>query len=110
MPLTEEEVERAYFRAKGLLPGPVGGSDPIPVRDLIRAVAQKYGIPADRCWEMPVADLWLMVREPEETKTTVTNQAEWALVLRLGDERRALLKKLTLAERVELEELKAQLT
>ena len=77
--------------------------------DIVRAVVHKYQLPADRCWAMTVSDMMLMLREPEQNERTDNAFVQRMMCLAL-DKRLNVRKKLSLQERIELNEWVAKLT
>src|SRR5437899_943372 len=102
VPLTEVEVEDAYFRAKGLMLD-VGTSPRITPHDVVRLVVQKFEYPADRCWDMTIGDLLLMMQDRGPSSLTTDSPMQQRVMCLDFDRRQQLRDSLTLNERIELE-------
>ena len=119
--MPEADVERAFFQAKGVLPTPkyldadgtlkdVPAADPVFVTDVVRAVCHKYEMAAAEVWGHTVTDLFVMLRPPEDTTVTADDRGSQITALLLIEDRRKRLAALGVAERIELEQWKAELT
>lgn len=93
----------------GLLPEQRPSNDRFSIHELVVTAVSKFQIPASDVWGMTVADILLSLREPEAKGGMVTNALEQRLACLQADRRWELLDKLTLDQRVELAQWKAEL-
>lgn len=89
---------------------PDTGTPPrITPHDVVRLVVQKFEYPADRCWEMTIGDLLLMVQDRDSSSLTTDSPLQQRVMCQEFDRRAKLRDTLTLSERIELENWKHQL-
>lgn len=108
LPIDEKSAEIAYYRQRGLWDVVEVDEEPVQLWELVSAVVREYRLPADRCWQMTVRDLCLMIRQPEERQRATDTTSQYLMCVE-SDRRRELREKLSVEERIELEDFKLAL-
>ncbi len=77
---------------------------------IIQSACHKYEIPASQCWDETVSDLMLMLLEPGKENEKTDSPAIQRMMCAETDKRLGLRAKLSVEQRLDLEDWKMRLT
>lgn len=92
------------------MPATPTSTDRVTIHDLVRKVVYRRKLAPARVWRWTLADICMVLRgDTDQDATTTDSKAEQLRLCRELDERLALMNRLTVEQRIELEDWKSRL-